>query len=67
MAPMFIDPASALWCEPKRFGVHLLRRTLQDFYDWKGLPNGPGYETEHFTEVEIVASVQRLVDVATMV
>lgn len=65
VAPMFIDPASALWCEPERFGVRLLRRTLQDFYDWTGRSDGPGYETEHFDEGEIVVAVQRLVDVST--
>jgi len=60
VTPMAIDPASPLWCDPERYGVRLVRRTLRDFYDWKGLPDGPGYETEAFDEAGIVAAVERL-------
>jgi radical SAM superfamily enzyme YgiQ (UPF0313 family) len=60
VTPMAVDPASPLWCEPERHGVRLLRRTLRDFYEWRGLPDGPGYETESFGEADIVAAVDRL-------
>jgi radical SAM superfamily enzyme YgiQ (UPF0313 family) len=59
-APMAVDPASPLWSEPERFGVSLLRRSLQDFYHAMGISEGPGYETEQFDEAAIVQACQRI-------
>ncbi len=64
---MFVDPASPLSLEPARWGVRLLRRRLEDYYDDVGLPDGPGYETEHFSETEIIAACHRLMSVADLV
>lgn len=64
VAPMFVDPASPLSLDPARWGVRLLRRTLRDFYEERGLPGGPGYETAHFDEAGILAAVNRLLAVA---
>lgn len=64
VAPMFVDPASPVFLDPERWGVRLHRRTLRDFYDGKGLPGGPGYETEWFDERGILAACNRLLAVA---
>lgn len=64
VAPMFVDPASPLSLDPARWGVRLVRRTLRDFYEERGLPGGPGYETAHFDERGILAAVDRLLGVA---
>lgn len=52
VVPMFLDPASPVFLDPGAHGVTLIRRTLRDFYDGKGI--GPGYETEHFDEQGIL-------------
>jgi radical SAM superfamily enzyme YgiQ (UPF0313 family) len=69
VCPMVLDPASPVFVDPERFGVRLLRRTLGDFYDEKGLADGPGYETQHFDEAGILAacdSLLRLVRAAAL-
>jgi radical SAM superfamily enzyme YgiQ (UPF0313 family) len=62
--PMTVDPASPLWSEPGRYGVRLVRRSLADFHDWKGIPDGPGYETAAFDEAAVLAQVRRLRELA---
>lgn len=64
--PMVLDPASPIWLEPARYGVTLLRKSLMDFYDEVGLPDGPGYETEHFDEEGIIAAVDRVLSAAEL-
>jgi radical SAM superfamily enzyme YgiQ (UPF0313 family) len=64
VTPMTVDPASPLWLEPDRFGVRVVRRGLADFYDERGLPGGPGYETEEMTEGEILDACNGLLAVA---
>jgi len=64
VTPMFIDPGSAIFRDPERFGVRLLRRGLRDFYAERGAAGGPGYETEHFTETEILGACSRLLAAA---
>jgi radical SAM superfamily enzyme YgiQ (UPF0313 family) len=60
VCPMVLDPASPMFLHPERYGVRLLRRELGDFYDERGLPGGPGYETEHFDEQGILEACNRL-------
>jgi hypothetical protein len=60
VCPMVLDPASPMFLHPERFGVRLLRRELGDFYDERGLPGGPGYETDHFDEQGILDACNRL-------
>jgi len=64
VAPMYVDPGSPLWLDPARWGVRLVRRTLRDFYEERGVAGGPGYETAHFDERRILAAVGRLLAVA---
>jgi radical SAM superfamily enzyme YgiQ (UPF0313 family) len=64
VCPMVADPGSPLFQDPEAFGARLTRKSLRDFYDEKGLPNGPGYETRFFTEREIVAACSRLLKAA---
>jgi radical SAM superfamily enzyme YgiQ (UPF0313 family) len=60
VVPMFVDPASPLWHAPERYGVRLVRKTLADFHDRRGVPGGPGYETENFDERGILEQCDRL-------
>lgn len=60
VTPMFLDPGNALWRDPERFRVRLVRRTLRDFYEEKGVAGGPGYETEHFTEAQVLEACRRI-------
>ena len=64
VCPMVLDPASPLFLHPERWGARLLRRSLRDFYEGAGLAEGPGYETEHFSEREIVETCDRLLALA---
>ncbi len=64
VCPMVADPGSPLFLDPGAYGARLTRKSLRDFYDEKGLPNGPGYETSFFTEREIVAACDRLLKAA---
>lgn len=64
VTPMFIDPGGAIFRDPKLFGVRLLRHGLRDFYEERGIAGGPGYETEHFSEAEIVGACSRLLAAA---
>ncbi len=64
VCPMFLDPGSPVFREPERWGVRLVRKTLGDFYDSKGIPEGPGYETDHFDERGILEACRRLLTVA---
>ena len=64
VCPMVLDPASPVFASPERFGVRLVRRTLGEFFDEKGVPDGPGYETEHFDEAGILAACERLLQLA---
>jgi len=64
VTPMFLDPGNAIFRDPERYGVRLVRRALKDFYEERGTPGGPGYETEHFTESEILAACSRLLAAA---
>jgi radical SAM superfamily enzyme YgiQ (UPF0313 family) len=56
------DPGSPMFMNPEKYGVKLFRKSFIDFYnayrDYTAgrLPDHPvGYETEHFTERELVA------------
>lgn len=60
VCPMVADPGSPLFRDPGSFGARLTRTSLRDFYEEKGVANGPGYETEHFTEGEILTACDRL-------
>jgi radical SAM superfamily enzyme YgiQ (UPF0313 family) len=60
VCPMVLDPASPLFLHPERFGARLVRKSLQDFYEGVGLPEGPGYETEAFSEQGILDACNRL-------
>ncbi|MBI5534399.1 MAG: cobalamin B12-binding domain-containing protein [Deltaproteobacteria bacterium] len=64
VCPMQIDPASPMFLHPERYGVRLVRRTLGDFYDFKGIAGGPGYETDHFDEAGVMEACNRLLAVA---
>jgi radical SAM superfamily enzyme YgiQ (UPF0313 family) len=64
VCPMVLDPASPLFQAPQDFGVRLVRRTLGDFYDGKGVAGGPGYETSYFDEAGILGACNRLLQVA---
>jgi radical SAM superfamily enzyme YgiQ (UPF0313 family) len=66
VCPMVLDPASPMFLSPERWSVRLVRRTLRDFYVEKGVPDGPGYETEHFDERAILAACERLLAAAGM-
>lgn len=60
VCPMVVDPGSPLFRDPAMFHATLTRKTLRDFYEEKGVPNGPGYATSHFSEHEIMAACDRL-------
>jgi len=60
VCPMVLDPASPLFLHPEKFGARLVRRTLKDFYEGVGLREGPGYETEAFSEQGILEACNRL-------
>ena len=60
VCPMVADPGSPLFVDPEAHGATLTRRSLRDFYDEKGVPNGPGYETNWFTETDILKACDRL-------
>lgn len=62
--PMFVDPGSALSHDPARWSVRLVRRTLRDFYEEAGVPGGPGFETEHFTEQQALDACRRVLGAA---
>jgi len=64
VCPMVLDPASPLHVHPERYGVRLIRKTLRDYYEERGLPGGPGYETEHFDEQGILQACNRLLAAA---
>jgi radical SAM superfamily enzyme YgiQ (UPF0313 family) len=55
--PMELDPASELFCKPKKWRVRLLRKSLNDFASDE---HPIGYETEYFREQEIFSSVSRI-------
>ncbi len=64
VTPMYLDPASAVFVDPDRFGLRLTRRTLRELYEEPGVPDGPGYETACFSEQEILDACARLRRVA---
>ena len=64
VCPMVLDPASPMFLHPDKYGVRLVRRSLKDFYEGVGLPEGPGYETDAFTEQGIVDACRRLLEIA---
>lgn len=64
VCPMVLDPASPVFQRPGDFGVKLLRTSIRDFYDGKGMAEGPGYETGDLSEQQIMDACNRLLAVA---
>jgi len=64
VCPMALDPGSPMFQRPGDFGVKLIRESVQDFYDGKGLADGPGYETACMSEQQIMQACNRLLAVA---
>jgi radical SAM superfamily enzyme YgiQ (UPF0313 family) len=64
VCPMVLDPASPIHRNPDAFDLTLTRKTLQDFYEEKGIADGPGYETRWYSEQEILEVCNCLLNAA---
>lgn len=62
VTPMFVDPGSPLSREPSRWSARLIRRSLRDYYEERGVRGGPGFETEHFSEQQAIDACKRVLE-----
>lgn len=65
-----LDPASPMFLDPQKYRIQLKRKTFKDFLEASAIKNQAlrcGYETEYFSEQQIISNYETLLQLCSSV